>query len=345
MAPVTRWLLLPVPVLLAALGLELGLRAVHDRARARLRARDPARSICTRPAADPALVYEVTPGRCGANSRGFQDEEHAVPRPPGMRRLVVIGDSVAQGVGVGRANAFPEQLERILDAGSAEPAVEVVLLARAGYSTGQELRVLETEASRYQPDAVLWSYVLNDPAHPVFHNPNGELGLYHYAPRSRLAHLVATGLFLLREGWQERGCRAEYHARLHCVYRDRIAADLERIGAWSRAQGVPVVFAIHPAFEKGGRFEAYSLANVHADLARMARHAGLHPVDLLEAYAGHDPETLKLKDPPGWHDAWHPNTEGHRLAAEALAARLRGYLSRPPVPPLRPPVPGTGNGP
>jgi hypothetical protein len=53
-------------------------------------------------------------------------------------------------------------------------------------------------------------------------------------------------------------------------------------------------------------------------------------VDLREAYAGRDPETLKLEDPPGWHDAWHPNREGHRLAAETLAARLRGYL-RPPA--------------
>ncbi len=328
MPRITRWLLLPLPILLAALALELGLRVLHERTRASLRARDPTRSLCTRPAADPALVYEVTPGRCGANSRGFLDEEHAVPAPPGVRRLVVIGDSVAQGVGVGRENAFPEQLERILNAGAAEPAVEVVLLARAGYSTGQELRVLAVEASRYQPAAVLWSYVLNDPAHPLFHNPSGELGLYHYAPRSHLAHLVASGLFLLREAWQALDCRAEYHARLHCVYREGIGADLEKIGTWSRTQGVPVVFAIHPVFEQGGRFETYSLANVHADLADMARHAGLHPVDLVEAYAGHDPETLKLPDPPGWHDAWHPNTEGHRLAAEILAARLRGYLSR-----------------
>src|SRR5688500_5794188 len=127
MAPVTRWLLLPVPLLLVALALELGLPPTHERARARLRARDPARSLCTPPPAAPALAHEVTPGRCGASSRGFQDEEHAVPRPPGTRRVVVIGDSVAQGVGVGRVNAFPEQLERMLDTGGAEPAVEVVL--------------------------------------------------------------------------------------------------------------------------------------------------------------------------------------------------------------------------
>jgi hypothetical protein len=89
---------------------------------------------------------------------------------------------------------------------------------------------------------------------------------------------------------------------------------------------VPVYFAIHPAFEQGRGFESYSLANVHADLVELARAAGLHPVDLTRAYAGRDPETLKLPDPPGWHDAWHPNTEGHRLAAELLAARLRDPL-------------------
>src|SRR6185436_16109066 len=126
------------------------------------------------------LVYELVPGRCGANSRGFLDEEHAVPGPPGVARIVVIGDSVAQGVGVDPQDAFPRRLGRLLDAdGGAR--TEVVVLARAGYSTSQELRLLESEAPRYAPAAVVWSYVLNDPAHPLYHDPSGELGLYHYA--------------------------------------------------------------------------------------------------------------------------------------------------------------------
>jgi hypothetical protein len=169
----------------------------------------------------------------------------------------------------------------------------------------------------------LWSYVLNDPAHPVYHNANGELGLYHYAPRSHLEHFVASKLFLLRESWRTRQCRAEYHALLHCAYRGEIAANLARIGAWSRATGAAVVFAIHPVFEQGGRFESYSLAGLHAELADLARRSGLRPVDLVEAYAGEDPEALKLPDPPGWHDAWHPNAEGHRRLAEFLVPRLR----------------------
>lgn len=317
-----RWLWLPVPLLLVALGLEVGLRVAHARTRARLRAQDPSRPLCTRPAADPRLVYELTPGACGANSRGFLDEEHAVPKPAGIRRLVVIGDSVAQGEGVKTDDVFPQRLERLLNAGGARPAWEVVVLARAGYSTGQELRLLEAEAARYEPDLVLWSYVLNDPADPLYHNPNGELGLYHYAPPSHLAHLVATRLFLLREAWRARGCRAEYHARLHCVYGRQIAGDVARIGEWSRARGVPVVFVIHPVFEQGGRFETYSLRDVHVDLKGLAESAGLRVVDLLDAYLGHDPESLKVPDPPGWHDPWHPNVLGHRLAAEYVAARL-----------------------
>lgn len=316
-----RWLLLPLAALLLSGGLEVGLRLAHARAQTRLRSQHPSRPLCTRPAEDPTLVYELTPGRCGANSRGFLDAEHAVPKPGGVRRVVVVGDSVAQGHGVARESGFAERLPRLLEDG--QGPIELVLLARTGYSTVQELRLLEEEAPRYGPDLVVWSYVLNDPAHPLFHDPSGELALYHHRPRSYLAHFVAKQFFLLRELWRARGCRAEFHERLHCAYRREIQAHVRRIGEWSRAHRVPVVFAIHPVFEAGGRFEAYSLSSVHADLAGMAEEAGLAVVDLREAYLGRDPETLKLPDPPGWHDAWHPNEEGHKLAAEFLAAHLR----------------------
>lgn len=316
-----HWLFfLPAALLLSA-GLELGLRVAHDRTRGRLTSQDPSRPLCTRPSADPALVYELTPGRCGANSRGFLGAELAVPKPGGVRRVVVVGDSVAQGHGVAPESGFAARLPALLADG--DDPIELVLLAVSGYSTVQELRLLEKEAPRYQPDLVIWSYVLNDPAHPLYHNASGELALYHYRPRSYLAHVVAKQLFLLRELWRARGCRAEFHERLHCVYRDEIQAHIRQIGEWSRAQRVPVVFAIHPIFEAGRSFDAYSLSAVHAELTRMAEEAGLAVVDLREAYRGRDPETLKLPDPPGWHDAWHPNADGHRLAAEFLATHLR----------------------
>jgi lysophospholipase L1-like esterase len=316
-----RWLLLSVTALLLSGGLELGLRLAHNRTRARLTSQDPSRPLCTRPADDPALVYALTPGRCGANSRGFLGAERAVPKPGGVRRVVVVGDSIAQGYGVAPDSGFATRLTGLLEDGHGP--IELVLLAVSGYSTVQELRLLEEEAPRYGPDLVIWSYVLNDPAHPLFHNASGELGLYHHRPRSYLAHFVAGEFFLLREQWHARACPAEFHERLHCVYRGEIQAHIRRIGEWSRAHRVPVVFAIHPIFQAGGRFEVYSLSAVDADLATMAQEAGLTVVDLRDAYLGRDPETLKLPNPPGWYDPWHPNDEGHRLAAEFLATHLR----------------------
>ena len=62
---------------------------------------------------------------------------------------------------------------------------------RSGYSTSQELVILEDEAFQYNPDLVMWSYVLNDPAHPVYHNANGELGCFWYTPSILLAAFPA----------------------------------------------------------------------------------------------------------------------------------------------------------
>ena len=45
--------------------------------------------------------------------------------------------------------------------------MEVILLACTGYSTSQELVLLRNETFQYQPDLVLWCYVLNDPADPL----------------------------------------------------------------------------------------------------------------------------------------------------------------------------------
>ena len=36
--------------------------------------------------------------------------------------------------------------------------------------------MLEDHALQVAPDLLVWSYVMNDPAHPVYHNANGDIG-------------------------------------------------------------------------------------------------------------------------------------------------------------------------
>ena len=46
------------------------------------------------------------------NARGYRDLERAVPKPPGARRVLSLGDSFAWGASVEFDDAYPQRLER-----------------------------------------------------------------------------------------------------------------------------------------------------------------------------------------------------------------------------------------
>jgi GDSL-like Lipase/Acylhydrolase family len=311
-------------VLLATLigGAEAIMRVRASRARTAMRAglRD---AMCTMAASDRRLIYTYRPGQCGSNSQGYRDREHPFKKPTGTFRIVLIGDSVAEGRDVAPDSTFGQVLERMLDDAHPGQHYEVVLLARAGYSTGQELVLLEEEAFRYEPDMILWSYCLNDPADPVYHNANGNLGAYYYQPRSQLLALARAFAFRAGQKWRGRGCsnKSDFHAFLHCACRHQIERDIQRIGATVRQHGVSACFIVHPVFEDRDSFDDYSLAGVHAQLVEMASSAGLIPIDLLEAFRGYNPHALKI-DNPRYFDPWHMNERGHRVAAAYIQAHI-----------------------
>jgi lysophospholipase L1-like esterase len=235
---------------------------------------------------------------------------------------------VAAGHQVEIKDAFAKVLEMNLNQASkgVEDTVEVIILAQQGYSTSQELILLKNEAFKYSPDLIIWSYVLNDPAHPIYHDSNGELGRYHFRPRLHTANFIYKKLFLVREKYRWLGCeRGEFHSLLHCAYRDQIQSNIEKIAQVSSENGIPIIFLIHPVFEKNGDFNSYSLAPVHKKLAELASNSGLSVLDLVEAYMPYNPEELARPMPDGY-DPWHPNKKGHKIAADALF----GYLSRTP---------------
>ena len=70
------------------------------------------------------------------NRDGMRDREHAVEKPPGVRRVMVLGDSVTLGYGLRPEQAFPQVLQDLLEAGGME--AEVFNVAFNGWSTRQE---------------------------------------------------------------------------------------------------------------------------------------------------------------------------------------------------------------
>lgn len=316
-----RLTLLCAATLLSLLAAELGLRVYYYfRFQAALRNHrdDDSGELVVVPSPRPGLIYTMRPNRGGSNWQGYFDYEYSLEKPPGTFRMVLIGDSVAVGQNVGWQESFAKLLERQLNDQRPEQRWEVVVLARSGYGTSQELILLRDEAFGYQPDLILWSYVLNDPAHPLYHDVSGDLRLL-YRPRSYVAYLAAASWFQLKEMAACWGGPTEFHHRLHYVYRDQVAQDIQSIGQQCRAHRVPGVLLVHPVFEENRPFAQYSLLDVHLDLRAMGEQAGLVVLDLLDAYRDHSPAELSF---PKQNDPWHPNRLGHRLAAEFIYERL-----------------------
>ncbi|MBL4770705.1 MAG: hypothetical protein JKY61_06100 [Planctomycetes bacterium] len=91
------------------------------------------------------------------NSLGFRDPERKYAKPDGIKRVLVLGDSVAWGWGVDNGERFSDLLELRLGEG-----VEVINMGVPGYGTGQQFWNLEKFGWRYEPDLVVLCLVLND---------------------------------------------------------------------------------------------------------------------------------------------------------------------------------------
>lgn len=107
------------------------------------------------PRLDTRFVLPDFDHRLLNNSKGFRDRERSHEKG-GAQRIVVLGDSTAWGWGVEAEDRFSDLLERQLE------GWEVINLANPGYSTDQELLLLETEGLNYRPDIVLLLFDRND---------------------------------------------------------------------------------------------------------------------------------------------------------------------------------------
>lgn len=94
------------------------------------------------------------------NSIGVRDVEHAIPKPSGTHRVLVVGDSYVAAYEVEREQAFPAVTEERLRAcpALAGRAVEVVNLSKRGYGTAEELLAFRQLGVRHAPDQVVLAF-------------------------------------------------------------------------------------------------------------------------------------------------------------------------------------------
>lgn len=95
------------------------------------------------------------------NSQGIRaDYEIPLEKPPGVKRIVVLGDSYGMGYEVDLKDAFTTQMANLLQASGHR--VEIVNLSVSGYGNAEELLMLEHRGFAFHPDLVLLAWHWTD---------------------------------------------------------------------------------------------------------------------------------------------------------------------------------------
>ncbi len=100
------------------------------------------------------------------NTHGLRDREHDYAKPPGVLRVLVLGDSFTEAAQVEMNAGYVPLLEQRLS--TPQRRVEVLNAGTSAWSTDNELLFFRQEGQRYSPDLVLLAFTAdNDVAENV----------------------------------------------------------------------------------------------------------------------------------------------------------------------------------
>jgi hypothetical protein len=268
---------------------------------------------------NPEIAHEHIPGTGGTymgvpvaiNSAGLRDREYPPQKPPGMTRILMLGDSVTFGWGVRIEETPSKLLEDLLNSGLASPRYEVINSGVGNYNTAMEAAYFLDSGQALKPDIVVLNYFIND-AEPTPARKNSSLFEHSYAA------VMALGAFdsLARTYFG----RADWKAYYRDLYRDDAPAwaktkdAVARLAASCRENNVRLLIAVYPELHV---LKDYPFSNVTQAIRNTAGE-GVGFVDLLPAVEDKIPESLWVSPT----DA-HPNVIANREYARVTAAKLK----------------------
>jgi lysophospholipase L1-like esterase len=297
---------------------------------------------------DDSLGWKLKPGvsatwggvKVEINSKGLRGPALDYAKPPGVKRVLYLGDSVTFGYGLGSyEETFPFLVERRLQKHLRE-GIQTVNAGVDGYGSWQERIYLVQEGIRYSPDLVVVCFVLNDVTE--------KLDLIRFGGRSegpQLARTVSGSLdrLLKKSSLVQFGGRLLARMRFGtevrtgalkeellnveslAIHPDRqdvrkawqgALADLGGIFDFCRAKSLPVVLVVFPYTFQFANPDA--LRSPQETVLRLAREMKVPALDLLPFLS----ETMRRRGgkPDNFFlDIGHLSPVGSQVVSEALA--------------------------
>lgn len=247
------------------------------------------------------------------NHLGLLDLERAIPKPPGVYRVVVLTGSIANDANVPFADRFFRQLEGQLQRAMPGRTVEVVNVSCEGYNTLQQVRALEQVGLQYEPDLVVVAYMLT--AASIQNGGYRRIGNSFFAFR-----------FLPMLAMAQTGSACSLFAPLYERYTfDLVVRNaLERLELLRQLHHFGVVVAVLPALE---RFDDPVCTQLYDQVIETAKQIGFPTVRVVDAFVGSPWEDF-MKPGQRW-DLCHPNAAGHLRIATAVSTGLLPLIAQP----------------
>jgi lysophospholipase L1-like esterase len=263
------------------------------------------------------------------NSLGYRDREFVVPKPAGLYRIAVIGDSLTFGGGLDE----PDRFTSLIDEQLRPRGAEMLNLGGPGRDLPEHLDALEQDALPLAPDFIVLQLFVNDFEDPdeVRSREDRTPGIHQWLMRRSALYTVASIEWGTIQG--ELGLIETYPERMRRTLSDQAMPASIKSAKLLRAfihkcrdahRPLAVVFFPHLAFDlKHG----YPFEYLNERVERICREEGVPYLDLRPLFSVATPGSLQVNR----FDA-HPSAKAHRMAAAAMMTAF-GPMWRPAAAP------------
>jgi hypothetical protein len=265
------------------------------------------------------------------NSLRFRDRPLEA-KPPGVTRVMIVGDSFTEGQGVKEPETYPRVLEQRLGAG-----FEVRNCARRGLDFPDLMDVFD-DAIPFGADLVVYAMVLNDGARsPEFQArqtylndwilTRGWMEMRGETPHpwweaSRVAALVADRWEQSRVSRDTTRWYQEMYGEANEAGWRRTQGFIRKMDERTRAQGGRLMVVLWPLLVDLN--DRYPFESSHDSISAFCRAVGIPFFDLRQALSGPPSRSLWVHPLDR-----HPNEIAHRMAADALAPVVKEIAQGP----------------
>jgi lysophospholipase L1-like esterase len=277
---------------------------------------------------DDELGYRLNPKRSGINSLSVRHGDIVNPKPHGLYRILVLGDSVPWD-NPGFVTYTEEMLRK-------EGNVEVINAAVPGYTAYQEVLFFKRYLQQTQPDLVIWTYCLND-NHKVLHRFDEKARMLW--TDEALESLKATSLFaklvsrsyilselklrILAMRNQQQGCRFQWECvpDFNIAWKDEPWAryesymiEMKHLTEQMHSHLAILVFPYEPQLDQFDRVrDTEYILKPQRQIDILCHKHDVPCLDLFPAFHEKKRNSVKL-----FRDGVHLTKEGHELTAALI---------------------------